>query len=106
MPNPSQFEHDLMHLINKHSMESGSDTPDFILAEYLVACLNAFSTATCARSKWYSNPEHEFEQARPALEPLHIICGCPDCKFVDYVRVGHCSTCNDTGVGIQVTKKS
>jgi len=39
--------------INKYSAENGSDTPDFILAEYLIGCLNAFDIALTAREKWY-----------------------------------------------------
>lgn len=39
--------------INIHSAESGSDTPDFILAQYLTDCLEAFDRATVARERWY-----------------------------------------------------
>lgn len=39
--------------INKVSAENGSDTPDFILAEYLVGCLAAYDKAVTAREKWY-----------------------------------------------------
>ncbi len=39
--------------INRHSAENGSNTPDFILAEYLVACLAAFDGAVNRRSDWY-----------------------------------------------------
>lgn len=39
--------------INSTSSENGSDTPDFILAEYLTNCLTAFDKATIAREKWY-----------------------------------------------------
>lgn len=41
------------HAINANSAENGSDTPDFILAEYLTDCLAAFDKATQAREKWY-----------------------------------------------------
>ena len=37
-----EFEKELTDLINCHSLENGSDTPDFILAEYLVRSLKAF----------------------------------------------------------------
>lgn len=47
------FQQDLESLINRHAIESGSDTPDFILAEYLLGCLAAWNTATTAREKWY-----------------------------------------------------
>ena len=44
---------ELEQVLNKHSAENGSDTPDFILAELLVACLIAFDQAVNAREKWY-----------------------------------------------------
>ena len=47
------FRAGLESLINCHSRENGSDTPDFILAEYLIDCLNAFDKATHRRVKWY-----------------------------------------------------
>jgi hypothetical protein len=34
---------ELAATLNRHSMENGSDTPDFILATYLTDCLNAFN---------------------------------------------------------------
>src|ERR1041385_370169 len=40
-----QFAQRLERLINAHSQENGSNTPDFILAQYLLACLRAFNTA-------------------------------------------------------------
>jgi len=49
----SAFQKDLEELINKHSMEGCSDTPDFILARYLTECLKAFALATCIRTRWY-----------------------------------------------------
>lgn len=39
--------------INRCSAENGSNTPDFILAEYLTNCLAAFDAATARREKWY-----------------------------------------------------
>lgn len=44
---------ELVGLLNKHSAENGSDTPDFILADYLMNCLDAFDKAVTAREKWY-----------------------------------------------------
>jgi hypothetical protein len=51
--NATKFKHELGNLINKYSKENGSDTPDFILAEYLVGCLNTFNVACNMRTKWY-----------------------------------------------------
>lgn len=49
----ADFREQLEHLINWNSKESGSNTPDFLLAEYLTACLAAFDNAVTARDKWY-----------------------------------------------------
>lgn len=46
------FEKELESLINKYKMENGSDTPDFVLAEYLAKCLAAFDYATKMRDGW------------------------------------------------------
>ncbi len=55
MANISEFEKRLEKLINEYSLENESDTPDFILARYLIACLSTFNYATQARTRWYSN---------------------------------------------------
>ena len=47
------FAKDLERLINKHSMENGSDTPDWILAEYLMLCLKAFNRTSKLRARWF-----------------------------------------------------
>ena len=47
------FRRDLEQVINKHSMENGSNTPDFILAIYLTECLRAFDVAVGVRERWY-----------------------------------------------------
>jgi len=47
------FSEELRDLINKHSMENHSDTPDFILRDYLMKCLEAFDVATNCRTHWY-----------------------------------------------------
>jgi len=57
----SEFKKELEELINKHSKENGSDTPDFILAEFLSSVLDAFDTAVTRRTKWYGT---DFDQER------------------------------------------
>jgi hypothetical protein len=47
------FRKELEQAINRNSRESGSNTPDFILAEYLSECLAAFDKASRARERWY-----------------------------------------------------
>lgn len=43
--------------INRNCAENGSDTPDFVLAQYLVDCLAAFDRAVLARNKYYGHDE-------------------------------------------------
>ena len=49
----SKFRKELEVLINQNSLENGSDTPDFILSEYLENCLKAFDYAVLQRTSWY-----------------------------------------------------
>lgn len=51
------FRRDLKGLLNSYSMENGSNTPDGILADYLLACLDAFDKAVNTRHKWFGHPE-------------------------------------------------
>lgn len=59
--NPSEIETDgtfqsrLKGTINTFSKENGSDTPDFILAQFLVDCLTVFDKAVKKRSGWYTS---------------------------------------------------
>lgn len=53
MAEKPEFRKDLESLINRHSMENGSNTPDFMLADYLTACLVNFDRIVSAREKWY-----------------------------------------------------
>lgn len=55
----SEFRKKLEHLINCESMEGGSDTPDFILAEFLADSLAAFDKAVSRRSQWYAPAEEK-----------------------------------------------
>lgn len=50
---PTEFERELSSLLNKHSLENESDTPDFILASYLNKCLEVYNATIKARDKWF-----------------------------------------------------
>jgi hypothetical protein len=52
-PGQDDFRVELESLINRNSMELGSNTPDFVLAYYLRDCLEAFDRAVVRREKWY-----------------------------------------------------
>jgi hypothetical protein len=50
-----QFESDLATVVNRYSRENVSNTPDFILAEFMERCLNAFESASKRREDWYGH---------------------------------------------------
>ncbi len=52
-PRPSLRE-DIEHVLNRHSRENRSGTPDFILAECILAALDSIEAAIMARDAWYS----------------------------------------------------
>lgn len=51
---------ELAAILNKYSAEGRSNTPDFILAQFLIGCLNSFDRATNLRSDWY-NPRYRVQ---------------------------------------------
>lgn len=53
-PRPSLIQA-ITSLLNSHSVDNASNTPDHILAQYLMDCLSAFEHATNARAKWYGH---------------------------------------------------
>jgi hypothetical protein len=53
MDENTEFRKELVALLNRNSIENGSNTPDFILAGYLTACLQAWNESVCARERWY-----------------------------------------------------
>jgi hypothetical protein len=73
---PFHFARELSQLLNRHSAENASNTPDFILAEFLLTCLNAWNTGWQAKEKHYKSmqqeapiPESEFID-RPTMQPV------------------------------------
>lgn len=48
-PRVMDLRKELAEVINKWSLDNGSDTPDFVLAEFLESCLLAFDMATKQR---------------------------------------------------------
>lgn len=64
------FRKDLEQIINRNSMENGSDTPDFLLAEYLQDCLLAFDKAVKARERWYGREPHTLHERLGLSEPI------------------------------------
>jgi hypothetical protein len=65
------FQRDLEILLNRYSQENASNTPDFILAQYLTTCLDAWNEAVQQRETWYGR------DARP---------GAPRCETIGRVE--------------------
>lgn len=65
----TDFRSQLTHIINCASKENGSNTPDFILAEYLEDCLAAFDKAVSCRTKWYTPPADEVVETPEGPQP-------------------------------------
>lgn len=56
------FESELRELLNRYGRENGSNTPDFVLADYLNQCLNAFDMAVRSRDNWFTTRERFKQQ--------------------------------------------
>lgn len=69
-PESPDFVTELEHLINKHSMESGSDTPDFILARLLTDVLFAFNAAVMKREGWYGDSSTPQKSSETKSDPV------------------------------------
>lgn len=75
----SDFRKDIENTINRYSKENGSNTPDFIVAQYLVDCLGAYDKAVTAREKWYGRepkPVPHDPQCQSLNESLPGPCDC------------------------------
>ena len=62
--NKQKFARELEQLINRYSMENGSNTPDFILAEYLIDSLETFNKVTNRRHNWYKPEDKKQKDER------------------------------------------
>lgn len=52
-PSKPTFREELTSLINKFSQDTWCDTPDFVLAEYLLVSLGSYHRAIERREEWY-----------------------------------------------------
>lgn len=77
------FHEELTDLINKYSIENESDTPDFILADYLVCCLTTYRTTVKGRDMWYGHSlwkDAVLEDAPQKPTPPSIDIRCEGCN--------------------------
>ena len=55
------LESELCSVLNRYSTENASNTPDFILAQFLLGCLAAWNIGVQQRETWYgrdARPSH------------------------------------------------
>lgn len=68
--NESELRTAIQHACNCACAENDSNTPDFILAEYLIDCLKSFDKAVNRREQWYGREPDRlpgaFDPAFPA----------------------------------------
>lgn len=58
----------LSRLLNRHCRDNGSNTPDFILAQYLANCLDAYDIAVQQRAQWFGRMD-TIGGSRPYAQP-------------------------------------
>lgn len=73
---PTRLQQDLAAVLNRHSRENASSTPDFLLGDYLVRCLEAYEGAQLARANrfdWPAEKRQPYVQAmlKACAETLH-----------------------------------
>lgn len=60
------FSKELTSLINRYNKESGSNTPDFILATFMEHVLAAYDTSVSSRDKWFGiDPLSDDKRIKP-----------------------------------------
>jgi hypothetical protein len=91
------FVQDLAQVINRHSKEGASGTPDFILAAYLEACLGVFEVAVEGRADFRG----ESVMYRPPMIHGHAVAT----RLIDEVRLIDFGPSTD-GMGFIETPKT
>lgn len=65
----SSFERELERLLNQFSKEWASNTPDFILAQFLVSCLENYNASLVRRAQWYGRMDVPGKGSVPYANP-------------------------------------
>jgi len=55
--NRHEFFVELTNLVNRYSMENGSGTPDYLIADYMLNSLDSFNRMTKFRENWYGRAQ-------------------------------------------------
>ena len=65
----SDLQKEISDALNRSSAENDSNTPDFILANYLMGCLEVFNKTLQARNKWYGREDSPGGILEPCENP-------------------------------------
>ena len=66
------LKEEIREILNRNSRENMSDTPDFILAQYLIDCLVAFESAMQTRDSWYGKGGRYYKWNEPIENTMYI----------------------------------
>lgn len=79
----SSLADDISAALNRHSAENESNTPDFVLAKFLLGCLQAWDNGTRERERWYGRSPNDgpFGAAPPSA--WQLIATCATCEHSD-----------------------
>ena len=75
--NIKDFQRDLEKIINCHSKENTSNTPDWIIASYLVRCLDVFDDCVNLRERYYGRQliKEPIPIVKPSETLTALLCG-------------------------------
>ncbi len=62
------FKKELEELLNKYSKERENNTPDFLLAEYLLESMNTFNRTMAARDRYHNQSSIEINAIKEQLQ--------------------------------------
>jgi hypothetical protein len=68
MGNKKGFKKELEQLLNKYSIDNDTNTPDFILADYLTGCIKVYNKTTVKRDDWSGRGHGIIELEAPTPE--------------------------------------
>jgi hypothetical protein len=96
----TKFQKELEKLINKYSIENHSNTPDFLLAQFIMNCLNSYIMVLKARDEWYTITEKSMDDSnlneirKIAKEKSKTLqCNCDLDNWQPDERTGHTWVC-------------
>lgn len=77
--NKAALRQELTDLLNRLSIDTATDTPDFILADYLIRCLVNLGTTIKNRQECVSSDRPE--SAKPKAEEEYISATCKEAGY-------------------------